>query len=229
MNTLKNILISGLFLLLVSVQVNAFVMSSQPRSSGEYLAGDINYPPTVNTQKSYSENETPPSKNCVGDFFSGHVIFRLANRFYLPETQQDRSRLNPKTVSGRSYFISADPLGIDGGVNVYAYANLNPLAFVDPYGLCGNEPYTGPAWNRMSPSAYDGAMLSADNSQSALAQSNMLIPGHFQGTSFGQQMFDSQNAMILSAFAEPAIQAGLGRIGSVLRGVRAANNPIDPS
>ncbi len=32
-------------------------------------------------------------------------------------------------------FIHPDPLGIDGGVNVYAMANLNPLAFVDPLGL----------------------------------------------------------------------------------------------
>ncbi len=32
-------------------------------------------------------------------------------------------------------FISSDPMGIDGGVNLYAYGNLNPLFFVDPYGL----------------------------------------------------------------------------------------------
>ncbi len=32
-------------------------------------------------------------------------------------------------------FIQPDPLGIDGGVNIYAWANLNPLYFVDPYGL----------------------------------------------------------------------------------------------
>ena len=36
-------------------------------------------------------------------------------------------------------FISPDPLGIDGGVNVYAMANRNPLYFVDPYGLSGLE------------------------------------------------------------------------------------------
>ena len=32
-------------------------------------------------------------------------------------------------------FITPDPLGIDGGVNVYMWANLNPLYFIDPYGL----------------------------------------------------------------------------------------------
>ncbi|MDK2858379.1 MAG: hypothetical protein PWQ89_1498 [Verrucomicrobiota bacterium] len=32
-------------------------------------------------------------------------------------------------------FISDDPMGIDGGANLYAYGNLNPLAFVDYLGL----------------------------------------------------------------------------------------------
>ncbi|QBG48242.1 RHS repeat protein [Verrucomicrobia bacterium S94] len=32
-------------------------------------------------------------------------------------------------------FIGPDPLGIDGGVNIYMWANMNPLFFVDPYGL----------------------------------------------------------------------------------------------
>ena len=31
---------------------------------------------------------------------------------------------------------SADPVGIDSFPNLYAYANLNPAFFVDPYGLC---------------------------------------------------------------------------------------------
>ena len=33
-------------------------------------------------------------------------------------------------------FLSADPLGVEGGLNLYAYANGNPLAYVDPLGLC---------------------------------------------------------------------------------------------
>ena len=35
-------------------------------------------------------------------------------------------------------FLSADPLGIDGGFNLYAYANGTPLAYVDPLGLCAS-------------------------------------------------------------------------------------------
>jgi RHS repeat-associated protein len=32
-------------------------------------------------------------------------------------------------------FLQADPMGIGGGANVYAYGNLNPLLYVDPLGL----------------------------------------------------------------------------------------------
>jgi RHS repeat-associated protein len=39
-------------------------------------------------------------------------------------------------------FISPDPSGLDGGPNLYAYANLNPLFFTDPFGLCA-ETSTG--------------------------------------------------------------------------------------
>ncbi len=32
-------------------------------------------------------------------------------------------------------FISCDPIGLEGGPNLYAYGDMNPLFFVDPYGL----------------------------------------------------------------------------------------------
>nr|MDA3798966.1 hypothetical protein [Kiritimatiellia bacterium] len=35
-------------------------------------------------------------------------------------------------------FISPDPLGIDSFPNLYAYANMNPLFFIDPWGLCAD-------------------------------------------------------------------------------------------
>ena len=44
-------------------------------------------------------------------------------------------------------FLSADPLGIDGGLNLYAYANGDPLAYIDPLGLCAMG---GDGWTRIA-------------------------------------------------------------------------------
>jgi RHS repeat-associated protein len=62
-----------------------------------------------------------------------------------------------RTSSGRSvqnYFrdydpaigryVESDPIGLDGGLNPYLYANGNPLAYTDPYGLW--VPPSLPGW-----------------------------------------------------------------------------------
>ena len=36
-------------------------------------------------------------------------------------------------------FIQSDPKGIAGGLNLYAYGNLNPLVYIDPLGLCAES------------------------------------------------------------------------------------------
>ena len=36
-------------------------------------------------------------------------------------------------------FVSEDPLGLDAGVNLYAYCNNNPISYVDPLGLCAEK------------------------------------------------------------------------------------------
>ncbi len=42
-------------------------------------------------------------------------------------------------------FVSRDPIGIRGGINVYAYTNNNPLTFTDPLGL---SPCSGGTWSQ---------------------------------------------------------------------------------
>lgn len=36
-------------------------------------------------------------------------------------------------------FLTQDPIGLAGGVNLYSYAGNNPIAFSDPFGLCPPE------------------------------------------------------------------------------------------
>lgn len=38
-------------------------------------------------------------------------------------------------------FISEDPIGFDGGINLYAYAENNPVNWLDPWGLCVETGY----------------------------------------------------------------------------------------
>jgi uncharacterized protein RhaS with RHS repeats len=40
-----------------------------------------------------------------------------------------------KSASGPSLWLSRDPIGERGGVNLYAYVGNNPVIYVDPYGL----------------------------------------------------------------------------------------------
>ena len=57
-------------------------------------------------------------------------LYNMRRRYYLP-------------AIGR--FISRDPIGLAGGINVYAYANDDPIDFSDPTGLCTSATYDGPS------------------------------------------------------------------------------------
>ena len=40
-----------------------------------------------------------------------------------------------ESVSGRAEFLSRDPLGEEGGINLYGYVGNNPISKIDPLGL----------------------------------------------------------------------------------------------
>ena len=66
---------------------------------------------------------------------------RLPGQYFDRETGMHynyyRSAYNPGT--GR--YEEADPIGIEGSINLYSYANQNPLSYTDPLGLA---PYNDP-------------------------------------------------------------------------------------
>jgi len=53
-----------------------------------------------------------------------HGLYHMRARYYQVASQR---------------FISEDPSGFNGGLNLYAYVGGNPLGFVDPSGLAGQE------------------------------------------------------------------------------------------
>ena len=105
-------------------------------------------------------------------------------------------------------FISPDPLGIDGGANVYMWANMNPLAFIDPSGLYSHWYYKHRGTVRIintdesksSAKVYDLSDLSKALVLNSGVISSIQLEGHF-GT-VGEYEYVDDNSNITQAFID---------------------------
>jgi RHS repeat-associated protein len=80
------------------------------------------------------------SKNSRLGFF-GTPSGRTLGRRHLPHgTAPGYRGCGYKTASGRPKWLSRDPIGELGGINLYGYVGNNPVSFVDPYGLFAPAP-----------------------------------------------------------------------------------------
>ena len=79
-------------------------------------------------------------KNSRLGFFGAPSGRTLAKRRSACRTAPGYRRCGYKTASGRPEWLSRDPMGEYGGLNLYGYVRDNPVNMRDPLGLCPNDP-----------------------------------------------------------------------------------------
>jgi RHS repeat-associated protein len=142
-----------------------------------------------------------------GVTWEGGSLYRMGARYYDARLKR---------------WLSADPIGMAGGANLYLYASANPLFWVDLLGLCGESAeayYDRQPVLSAAPAIRYGryAELTATVSAGKMeqAQAMTLGSGFNPGASYAQEVAIQNSANLWSApMAEMASAAMIAKIGS---------------
>lgn len=78
-------------------------------------------------------------------WLGGYGVQRLPQDTFLGDLYLTRYRLYSPA---QQRFLSSDPMGLAGGLNLYAYGDNNPNTYIDPTGLCSeNKGYWRSVWD----------------------------------------------------------------------------------
>jgi uncharacterized protein RhaS with RHS repeats len=71
------------------------------------------------------------------------VVWREKPHWNLRQRQKEEAIV---TGLRAAKWLSRDPLGERGGINLYGYVRNNPVVWFDPFGLCDDEKKEAPVW-----------------------------------------------------------------------------------
>jgi RHS repeat-associated protein len=106
---------------------------------GRDIFGTVDSPDYLSPPGRLGGLKATPRRGTFGPpkFWYGSLVF----------DQQDASgylyRRNRYVDFATGRFTQEDPLGIAGGLNVYGFANGDPVSYTDPFGLCPNPAAAG--------------------------------------------------------------------------------------
>ena len=123
-------------------------------------------------------------------------------------------------------FVTTDPIGLQGGLNRYVYGSDNPLAFLDPLGLCdgpslgqggANNSRYGPILRSSDDPDYDPDALAANNLFSGLGAANL---------SNGDMARDLTITVITTVAGEAVLGPAVSAVRKFLRFGAAGNTTL---
>ena len=67
-----------------------------------------------------------------GAYHEGGSLYYIKARYYEADLRR---------------WLSKDPIGLSGGLNLYTFCRNNPVNFIDPWGLCEDQPWYQDTWD----------------------------------------------------------------------------------